>query len=207
MSTSAVHSPSRREQQREETRERIFVAAVAEFLEFGFGGAQIPRIAEAAGVVRGTFYFHFPSKEHVLLELVARNRRTLVERLRGLRGREVSLRETLDVLIDASAEVAEAIGEANLLREVLAMHLRASQDPIANEQDILEELTHHVAAAVEREELRADIAPDRLASMVLTSIFGVVMTRQNEGTERRQELALLMDLLLHGMGPRRAGAD
>ena len=43
--------------------------AVDEFRREGFARAQVDRIVAAAGVARGTVYFHFPSKEHVLLEL------------------------------------------------------------------------------------------------------------------------------------------
>ena len=48
---------------------RLFDAAVAEIDRSGMAGADISAIAHAAGVARGTFYFHFPTKEHVLVEL------------------------------------------------------------------------------------------------------------------------------------------
>ena len=35
-------------------------------------GADVSAIVAAAGVAHGTFFFHFPSKEHVLLELECR---------------------------------------------------------------------------------------------------------------------------------------
>src|SRR6201991_688729 len=60
---------SGREAQRLETRARVFDAAIAEFGRSGLAGADVSTIAKAAGVVRGTFYFHFPTKEHVLVEL------------------------------------------------------------------------------------------------------------------------------------------
>jgi AcrR family transcriptional regulator len=52
-----------------ETRTRLFDAALAEIDRAGLAGADVTAIAGAAGVVRGTFYFHFPTKEHVLVEL------------------------------------------------------------------------------------------------------------------------------------------
>src|SRR5262245_34001104 len=58
-----------REAQRLETRARVFDAAVAEIGRAGLTGADVSAIARAAGVVRGTVYFHFPTKEHVLVEL------------------------------------------------------------------------------------------------------------------------------------------
>ncbi len=52
----------RRDRQRLETRARVYEAAVDEFRREGFARAQVDRIVAAAGVARGTFYFHFPSK-------------------------------------------------------------------------------------------------------------------------------------------------
>src|SRR3954471_17517583 len=58
-----------REARRLRTRERILGAAVAEFKRAGMSGADVNAIVAAAGVAHGTFFFHFPSKEHVLAEL------------------------------------------------------------------------------------------------------------------------------------------
>src|SRR5215204_7702711 len=69
--TSQV-KPSVREARRLQTRERILGAAIAEFKRSGMAGADVGAIVAAAGVAHGTFFFHFPSKEHVLLELECR---------------------------------------------------------------------------------------------------------------------------------------
>jgi AcrR family transcriptional regulator len=58
-----------REAQRLQTRQRVYQAAVAEFRRTGMAEADVAVIAKEAGVARGTFYFHFPTKEHVLAEL------------------------------------------------------------------------------------------------------------------------------------------
>ena len=63
---------SSRETRRLQTRERILGAAIAEFKRSGMAGAEVNVIVAAAGVAHGTFFFHFPSKEHVLLELEGR---------------------------------------------------------------------------------------------------------------------------------------
>src|SRR5947209_19218941 len=60
---------SAREAQRLQTRARRFDAAVAEIANSGLAGTDVAAIAAAVGVARGTFYFHFPTKEHVLVEL------------------------------------------------------------------------------------------------------------------------------------------
>ena len=61
-----------REAQRIETRERVFNAAVREFERNGVADTDVNAVVVGAGVARGTFYFHFPTKEHVLAELTRR---------------------------------------------------------------------------------------------------------------------------------------
>ena len=204
--SSATQSHSQRERQRADTRERIFQAAVAEFLRAGYGEAQIPRIAEAAGVVRGTFYFHFPSKEHVLRELMKRVEADLVERLRAQRGVARGLRDVLSALVDAVTAVNEALEASKLVNDVLAMYLRAGDEAESVDRDsgVLEELSHHVALAVERGELRRDVEAERMAALVLTSVFGLNVSRRGQDGSPRADFDLLVELLLEGMGAKSA---
>src|SRR5262249_56340205 len=77
---AAIAYPSRT-RQRLETRDRLFEAALAEFRRAGVAAAEIERIVRAAGVARGTFYLHFPTKDHVLMELLRRKQAVLARRL------------------------------------------------------------------------------------------------------------------------------
>src|SRR5271170_1853245 len=72
---------SGREVQRQQTRQRVYAAALAEFKRTGMAAADVGDIATAAGVARGTFYFHFPTKEHVLAELERHEEARLVAQL------------------------------------------------------------------------------------------------------------------------------
>jgi AcrR family transcriptional regulator len=47
----------------------VYEAAIAEYRRSGMAVADVGAVTRAAGVARGTFYFHFPTKEHVLAEL------------------------------------------------------------------------------------------------------------------------------------------
>lgn len=200
---SSATAPSQREKQRADTHERIFQAAFDEFLRVGFANAQIPRIAAAAGVVRGTFYFHFPSKEHVLFELAHRTQARLAADLAMLRGGESSVRELLAHLIDALLDVRESLGGNVLLRDVLSMYVRAPLDGELDDRPVavLEELTHHLMRATARGELRRDVEPERLAATVLTSVFGVLIARRADEDDLRPVLEVLAKVLLEGMRP------
>jgi len=56
----------RRERKKEETKHRIFVAALELFHEKGFGHTTVDEITERADVAKGTFFNYFPRKESVL---------------------------------------------------------------------------------------------------------------------------------------------
>ena len=70
-----------RDAQRRQTRQRVYAAALAEFKRTGMAATDVGDIAAAAGVARGTFYFHFPTKEHVLAELERHEEARLVAQL------------------------------------------------------------------------------------------------------------------------------
>jgi len=60
---------SRRERKKEETRQKIFKAAVRLFRERGFEATTVDEITERADVARGTFFNYFPRKDAVLAYL------------------------------------------------------------------------------------------------------------------------------------------
>jgi AcrR family transcriptional regulator len=51
------------------THQRIYEAAMALFHEHGFERVNVGQIAAGAGVSVPTFYAHYPSKEHILMQL------------------------------------------------------------------------------------------------------------------------------------------
>lgn len=62
-----------REQSRDQTRERLLIAAHGIFLKKGYVAASVEDIAAAAGYTRGAFYSNFSSKSDLLLALLERD--------------------------------------------------------------------------------------------------------------------------------------
>jgi AcrR family transcriptional regulator len=52
-----------------DTRDRILTAAVDLFAEQGYDGTSVSQVITRAGVAKGGFYHHFPSKEALLYEV------------------------------------------------------------------------------------------------------------------------------------------
>jgi AcrR family transcriptional regulator len=57
------------QQRSEETRARLLQAASKKFSSSGYNAASVDDICEEAGVSKGAFYHHFPSKQAVFLTL------------------------------------------------------------------------------------------------------------------------------------------
>jgi AcrR family transcriptional regulator len=53
-----------------DTRSRILEAALAVFSEHGFEGATLQQVADLLGVTKAALYYHFPSKDDILIALV-----------------------------------------------------------------------------------------------------------------------------------------
>ena len=61
---------SRRDDQTRETKRRLIGAAIGLLSEVGWRSTTVERIAERAGVAKGTFFVHFKTKEAIVVTLV-----------------------------------------------------------------------------------------------------------------------------------------
>ena len=100
-----------------ETRERLLDAAENLINEQGFAATSIDRIIEGAGVTKGTFFYHFKSKDGLARALIDRfaagdqeTLRTNMERAEKLSSDP--LQQVL-IFVGLTAEVAEALDELN----------------------------------------------------------------------------------------------
>ena len=58
------------QQRSEETRNHILDAATQLFSKYGYDATGVAEICQAAGVSKGAFYHHFPSKQAIFMELL-----------------------------------------------------------------------------------------------------------------------------------------
>jgi AcrR family transcriptional regulator len=186
--------PGRRQRQVDSTRALLFEAAVAEFRRVGCARASVSRIAREAGVSRPSFYFHFPTKEHVLLELQWLEERAVAFRLEQAR----SLREALYELAEALIELEARLGDADLFRDMIAIYARRPGGlPIdAQPFPIVDALTRHFEEAAARGELRAGLEAQAAARLCLTSVFGLFIGLPSAPAQRRTDFGLLFSLYL-----------
>ena len=126
--TRAKQRPSAREARRLQTRERLLGAAVAEFKRSGMADADVGAIVAAAGVAHGTFFFHFPTKEHVLFEVERREEVRMANELARFLDSPHDLTSALAEVVRLVAALEERLGHP-LFKDFLALHISSTRPP------------------------------------------------------------------------------
>jgi AcrR family transcriptional regulator len=178
-----------REAQRLETRARLFDAAVAEIGRSGLAGADVSAIARAAGVARGTFYFHFPTKEHVLVELERAEEAKIVAKLDT---RIISPDDLVSMLAGLVRQVLAAerrLGPV-IFRDMLGLHFSSTRpvDDELGEHPLAGFVVAAIAQAQAAGRVRQDADPAELAVIFMTGLFALLATA---GPASRPRTALL----------------
>jgi AcrR family transcriptional regulator len=192
-----------REARRLETRARLFDAALAEIGRSGLAGADVTAIATAAGVVRGTFYFHFPTKEHVLVELERNEEVKIVAELSGIRVAEGDLETVLLSLVGQVLE-AESRWGAVVFRDMLGLHFSSTR-PVEDElsqHPLLEFLVGVLTRAQRAGRVAADADAGELGVFFLTGLFALLATGLHDASTPDQPLTRYVTTMVKGMETR-----
>jgi len=188
---------SRRSLQKEATRERLFTTAMQLFEERGCDAVNIDDIVRAAGVARGTFYFHFPGKDDVLLEAVRRAERDTAALIKAAPGD--SLRAALAATAAGFADAWEHRRDVLLHASAVALRRIAAVEDEREQEPLRRELVVHVDAAIARGEVRTDLPSQMLADMFLLDLFGAMMGWAATGEPALAHVtAAVIDLFLRG---------
>lgn len=116
-----VAAKTRRPTRGDDTRARLFAAAVHLFAAHGYADTTVDRIVREAGVAKGTFFIHFATKDAVVTELT----RNQIRIARRARDRALAQGESP---VEALRAVVITLGEQaaanrNLTRAVMTANL------------------------------------------------------------------------------------
>lgn len=186
--------------QRLRTRARIFDAALAEINRSGLADADVTAIASAAGVARGTFYFHFPTKEHVLAELERSEEIQIVAQLNDIDPQTTELVSVLSTIVRHVLNSERRLGPV-VFRDMLSLHFSSTRliddklvhHPLA---DLLIRVVTQAQAAgrVSRDSCAAD-----LAMFVLTGLFALLATGAHDSASPDALLSRYIITIVQGM--------
>ena len=191
-------TPTRRDTQREETRRRIYAAAIEVFRRDGVDEARIDDIVDIAGVSRGSFYFHFPTKDDVLAEAYMLASADLVATVEAL-PLQTPVLTTLGVAVHHIAGRWQADPRIFVPVGLYALRSVSRSFPTGNREPIRQVLTVRFHNALHRGELESGLPAELLADIFLLNAFTALLAWSgNPQISAAPALDAVVTLFLHG---------
>lgn len=182
------------------TRERLLGAAVGEFRRAGVAAADVKAIAAAAGVAPATFYFHFPTREHVLIELERREEERIAGDLTRYFATAPSLPDSLRRIVTSVQALEERLGRL-LFKDFLALHFSSARLPedVWADHPVIVVVVERVRTAHGRGDIPQDVDPFYHALFFLVGLYALLLTLPADASTRDAVLGQYVTTALNGM--------
>lgn len=185
------------EAHRREVRDAIIDTTATLMAEHGLLAVTMSRIAEDTGIGRATLYKYFASVEDVLLAWHQRQVISHLEQLVEVRDRGGTLQERLEAVLAAYAQIQRQRGQHHRAPHSSDLVAFLHRDPqLAPAERRLHDMIHQLLAqAADAGEVRADVAPDELASYCRHALGAAAELRSRAAVRR------LVATVLQGLRP------
>src|SRR5215472_13362664 len=165
----------------EQTRERILARSAQLFNRQGYVGSSLADIMRETGLEKGGIYNHFSSKEQLAVEAFDYAYGLVEQRVRQALTGKFHARERLLALVAVFQSIVEdppVVGGCPILNTAIDADdaNEALRDRVRTALDNLRgTIQRIVGKGIERQELRADIDADEVASILIATLEGAVM--------------------------------
>ena len=204
MSTTSVVCPESSDVARSR-RDEILSIAAQQFADRGVASTTVRDIGSAAGILSGSLYHHFESKEQMVAELLLPVMQRQVGQYRELVDGSTAAAATLRSLIEvAVAEAAQTPNETRMIRnDAQSFSEMPTLQPVT---DLLVEAAKLWASVIERGVADGEFRDCVDARLVVAAMFDAVLstTRWFSGKRPQSPARVgdaLADLFLGGMLP------
>lgn len=197
----AAASP--RERSKEATREALIGAASQAFAEEGLDAPSLDAICERAGLTRGAFYVHFKDREELIVAVMERTRRGLMDAMiltEGDSGADPrALERTMRFFADAVSSGAYPPRGAVRLHSFLEACARSTKIRDLQERllrESVQRLAEGARAGQHAGAVRDDVDADALSTLLVALVIGVeVMTELKIPFDAHQGAEVMLKLL------------
>ncbi|MDN3428040.1 TetR/AcrR family transcriptional regulator [Microbacterium sp. APC 3898] len=172
------------------------------FVEKGFSATSIQDIVDTIGVTKGSFYYHFKSKEALLMDIHSHYIDDLLRRQRAILDTEKSHKDKLMAIVEliiVDIEKQGAVGrvyfrEIRHLKEENAAIIREKRADFRNNIEVL------LKEGIEANEFRKELQPKIITFAILGITNWSYQWFNVEGSLTVKELsAMYTDFILHGI--------
>ena len=201
---AAIKGTGRRERRSEETRERIFRAALQLFAERGFSATTIESITEAADVGKGTFFNYFENKESLLLEF----REKQMDKVRAFVANSMNSDAALaTVIYEFSVSMTEHQRNSPALFQSLIIAYLSNKGVQKKITEGLNQARRMFAELIiqrqQRGEIRTDLEPEAIVHTLQQMIFGTMFIWSlSPNTPFDEDLKKMTDVFVYGIQSR-----
>ncbi|HWR56715.1 MAG TPA: TetR/AcrR family transcriptional regulator [Negativicutes bacterium] len=170
---------TRRKEQGEATKKKIYETAQRLFIENGIDNVSIDDIVTAVGIARGTFYVHFESKDALISALLSSRAVTVdadYEAFLETLPEDISSYDVLFVLVGKICDVIEQGIGYETIKTVYKVQLTSAphaQDASGYDRTVYRLLADVLRKGVSRGEFRALLPVDELSKHLVLALRGM----------------------------------
>jgi AcrR family transcriptional regulator len=189
--------PSAATDRGEQTRQEILAVAARAIADKGYAGASLNDIIREAGVTKGGFYFHFPSKEAMAIAVLRHKQEQWAARVLSATMRHTSAIDQMNAMVDALIDLHEQDPAAQAIGRICQ---ELSQDPamrpqLAPQFEVWTEMTASLFAKGQEEGVvRHDLDSHAMGEAAVATFIGLEIMSQVEGTPFRPRVRRYVDL-------------
>ena len=163
------------QQRSEETISQIMTAAIQQFSHSGYEAASVAEICAKAGVSKGAFYHHFPSKQELFLAIVDQWLQGIDTRLFSSRGKNETVPQSITRMAKTLGFVFQAAsGQLPMFMEFM---VQASRDQAVWDATIApyRRYQQQFASLLEQGKAEGSIKPDMDIQAVSWSLLSLAI--------------------------------
>jgi AcrR family transcriptional regulator len=192
------------QQRSEETRNRILDAAYRQFGLQGYEAASVASICQAAGVSKGAFYHHFPTKQSIFMAILES---WLANLDAGFATSRLQAQSVPDALLDMAAAAGAVMHAADVdLTILLEFWTAAARDPVvwqatlAPYQRYLDYFATLIQEGISEGSFQP-VQPEQTAKALVSMALGILMRAVFDRTvsDWSQEVQQSLEIFLNGI--------
>ena len=190
------------------TRRHILAVATEQFLAHGYDGTSLNDVIRAAGITKGAFYHHFPSKQALALEVVDYQHKETTKRVMQVAAQHPRATDQLRAIAEVVCDMKGHTGDQHSSFQIFCTELREDVPDLGKETAQQTTMWVDLGAAViaraqDEGDIHADVAPRAVAEVLVTLVMGAehISSMLSGGADFRERVVRSLDLFFEILRP------